>query len=249
MSAVEPPRLASWLLGRFVCGQRRESLIGDLDEQFGQGRSSSWYWRQVLSAILVAAARDLRQHKLLASRAVVVGWVVVPWVYFTLTVYQRTAPWIETRIPGIWFNGSALQRLAWWAWWIYNVPLFIAWCGGSLILGWMIARLHREHRAAMLFACVASQLPWTVLWAWPAWRIAYLSDFYTPYTFPNQVVAVLTLVGMPICTLLGGLWGADDIGVSTRGIRRATDKMPIQAGARDDARGQRVDGPHERSDE
>jgi hypothetical protein len=38
-----------------------------------------------------------------------------------------------------------------------------------------------------------------------------LIDIYTPYTFPNQVITVLTLVGMPICTLLGGICGTDDI--------------------------------------
>ena len=57
MSPAQPPRFPSWLLRRFPDGPRRESLIGDLDEQFARGRSSFWYWRQVLSAILVTCWR------------------------------------------------------------------------------------------------------------------------------------------------------------------------------------------------
>jgi hypothetical protein len=213
VNTAQPPRLASWLLRRLAGGSKRESLIGDLDEQVARGRSSSWYWRQVLSAILVGAATDLRDHKLLAVRAVLVGWaVLIPWFYLTIAVSRRI-PFREvtdTWIPGVWSDAdSVLLRMAWWAWWIYEVPLVIAWCGVSLVIGWMIARLHREHQAALLFACVASQLPWTVLWAWPVWRNAQISLVDSSYAFPNQVLAVLILVGMPICTLLGGLWSVE----------------------------------------
>jgi hypothetical protein len=195
-------------------------LIGDLDEQFAGGRSSSWYWRQVLAAIIVGTARDLRDHKRVAVRAVLIGWaVLIPWFYITVAVYQRVPSWagVNTWIPGTWFDAdSVLLRFVWWAWWIYEVPLLIAWCGASLIIGWVIARLHREYRAASLFACVASQLPWTLLWAWPAWRNSRTVLVHTSYAFPNQVVAVLILVAMPICTILGGMWSADDTPMQPR---------------------------------
>ena len=77
MRSADPPRLANGLLRRLAAGPTRESLIGDLDEQFARGRTSSWYWRQVLSAILVTAANDLRDHKLVAVRAVLIGWAVL----------------------------------------------------------------------------------------------------------------------------------------------------------------------------
>jgi len=48
-----PPRVATWLAQRLVSGPKRESLLGDLIEQYRQGRSGIWYWRQVLAAILV----------------------------------------------------------------------------------------------------------------------------------------------------------------------------------------------------
>jgi hypothetical protein len=207
----QPPKVATHLL--MCLGPEDESLTGDLFEEYGAGRSRLWYWRQVLSAILVGAAGDFRHHPRPAVRAVLIGWVVlIPWFYFTIAVYRRVLSWAggNAWVPGVWFDAdSVLLRMAWWAWWIYEVPLVIAWCGGSLIIGRMIVRLHREHRAAALFACVASQLPWTVLWAWPVWQNAHVALVHTAYAFPNQLLAALILAGMPMCTLLGGVWGRD----------------------------------------
>src|SRR5216684_4519442 len=88
MQVTQPPRLATWLLERLASGEKRESVIGDLAEQYQHGRSLTWYWRQVLSTILVGVMKDLREHRLLAIRsviltsAVVVGWVECTWVAY-----------------------------------------------------------------------------------------------------------------------------------------------------------------------
>jgi len=50
-NSLEPPRLATWLLERSLPAGKNAPLAGDLIEGFKQGRSSSWYWRQVLWAI------------------------------------------------------------------------------------------------------------------------------------------------------------------------------------------------------
>jgi hypothetical protein len=44
------PRLASWLLKRL--GYENEPLAGDLLEEFHDGRTAIWYWRQVMTTIL-----------------------------------------------------------------------------------------------------------------------------------------------------------------------------------------------------
>jgi hypothetical protein len=213
MTAGAPPRLARWLLGRLASGPRRDSLIGDLEEHFAHGRSSWWYWRQVLLAILAGAVKDLCEHKALAGRAVLISWaILVPWHYVTLSLYRSANPWIGTWISmdrRIASDASQLMEVAWWAWWIYGVPVLAAWFAMSFIAGWSIARLHRGHRASTVFASVAFQVPWALLWAWPAWRLAHVNAG-TPYGPPNQIVAMLTLAGIPIFTLLGGLWRADD---------------------------------------
>jgi hypothetical protein len=71
MNASEPPALATWLFERLGSATTRDSVAGDLIEQYRQGRSGAWYWRQVLAAILISATRDVRAHTLLAARALV----------------------------------------------------------------------------------------------------------------------------------------------------------------------------------
>jgi hypothetical protein len=89
MSASHPPRLATWLLQRWGSGPRRASLVGDLIEQYSDGRSRAWYWRQVLRAILVGAVHDIRDNKLLALRASVGGFLIL-WLsaYLVQTMYS-----------------------------------------------------------------------------------------------------------------------------------------------------------------
>jgi hypothetical protein len=55
-----PPRLASWLLKQWGSPYQLESLAGDLFEQYQQGGSRAWYWRQVAAAVLIARGRFLR---------------------------------------------------------------------------------------------------------------------------------------------------------------------------------------------
>ena len=58
MKTPQPPKLATWLLERLVPGPHGDALVGDLVEQYRQGRSGSWYWRQVLVTIISGLAKD-----------------------------------------------------------------------------------------------------------------------------------------------------------------------------------------------
>ncbi len=67
MSARQPPRLAQWLVERFASSYRRDALVGDLFEEYAQGRSELWYWQQAgfvlwhaLRRVLSATARIAR---------------------------------------------------------------------------------------------------------------------------------------------------------------------------------------------
>lgn len=55
-----PPRMATWLLKHLGPGYRSEALAGDLFEEYQQGRTHAWYWRQTAAAILVGGTRLLR---------------------------------------------------------------------------------------------------------------------------------------------------------------------------------------------
>ena len=58
MKTSQPPILATRLLERLASGPHGDAILGDLIEQYRQGRSAAWYWRQVLLAILVGLAKD-----------------------------------------------------------------------------------------------------------------------------------------------------------------------------------------------
>ncbi len=58
MKASYPPILATKLLGQLVSGPHGDALAGDLIEQYRQGRSAAWFWRQALLAIIVSFAKD-----------------------------------------------------------------------------------------------------------------------------------------------------------------------------------------------
>ena len=82
-----PPRLALWILGRWGSAYHSESLAGDLVEQYQQGRSRAWCWKQVLAAILIARVSRVRAmpwtaacktaSRLLAETAAVLALAVI----------------------------------------------------------------------------------------------------------------------------------------------------------------------------
>jgi hypothetical protein len=51
------------LLDRFGSPYQRESLAGDLIEQFQKNRSATWVWREVLLAILIARLRTIHSWR------------------------------------------------------------------------------------------------------------------------------------------------------------------------------------------
>jgi hypothetical protein len=58
MKASHPPIMATELLGQLLSGPHGDALAGDLIEQYGQGRSAVWFWRQALLAIIISFTKD-----------------------------------------------------------------------------------------------------------------------------------------------------------------------------------------------
>jgi len=56
MTEMRPPVLATWLLKHAARGN--DALVGDLFEEHRRRRSSVWYWRQVLTAVVVSLSRE-----------------------------------------------------------------------------------------------------------------------------------------------------------------------------------------------
>jgi hypothetical protein len=79
-----------------------------------------WYWRQAIMAMLLSAGRDIRDHRLIALRAVVITWMfLIPWVFFTGWAYGSTRFWVLDLIRG----SVYLEDF----WNIYQAPLLIMW--------------------------------------------------------------------------------------------------------------------------
>jgi hypothetical protein len=94
---VMPPAMATWILKHLVMGDRNEALEGDLLEEFQRRRSASWYWRQVLGAILDLS--NVLRAGLVTVLAVVFAGV---WVYGLSLVVALTAHSSPQMVTGYW---------------------------------------------------------------------------------------------------------------------------------------------------
>jgi len=126
----QPPRLATWLLERFCTDV---ALAGDLIEQYRDGRSVVWYWKQAISAVNVYSVSQILEHKWLALRAIATGYVI--WYLLNnMFLHGVLKPVMDTtalRVAYIFLG---------YFFWIAN--------------GWTIARLHRPYSTAMVMAYV-----------------------------------------------------------------------------------------------
>jgi hypothetical protein len=89
VSVVQPPHIAVWLLDLFITEKQRESIHGDLFEEFSGLASKSgvvsarrWYWRQSLKTI-AHADTGFRAAPLRIAGAVLLGLLLL-WVGFPL---------------------------------------------------------------------------------------------------------------------------------------------------------------------
>jgi len=197
-----PPRVATWLLQRLTSGPEREALAGDLFEQYQRGRSAGWYAAQVLWAIAAGAVYDAGQHYVLAIRAIVI-WYVLAWItadlavnaygLFGLWMWNWTVAhdWDVLRI--IWFG-----RVRW-----GTPPLLLMSCVNAAVIGWIVARLHRRHVAAVMLTCTTAMVVYALTSPTRLWPIVFAQ---TP--FLANIHYALAVFGAPVSFLIGGLLGS-----------------------------------------
>ena len=146
----KPPALATGLLMRF--GPQDEAFIGDLSEEYGGGRSRGWYWRQVLSAVVLASVRQIAADPASALLAVTTGWVTLLLFFFILgdRTADQLAGWFWN-----WSRQTAYETQVWWPFWLMAVLMSYT---GFAVSGLVVARFHRRHTGPMLVAYAVSML-------------------------------------------------------------------------------------------
>jgi hypothetical protein len=144
MRSSRPPAIANSLLERLGVD---EGLIGDLTEE-GQHHSSAWFWRQTIVALAKTATSDVRAHKVLALRALVVGWMA-----------QSLVSVVRAPVNRMWGNWNWKSEV-----WLnahLGFPVLPPWfivttLVGALAIGWVVARLHRPYPMPMLLVYMTS---------------------------------------------------------------------------------------------
>jgi hypothetical protein len=158
MTTTRTPRFATWLLRSFGSSAHIESIVGDLAERYNRNRSASWYWRQALAAIALLAIKDIRRHKLLTIRSLMIGWAVVLTGYGPLYLvvkrfytFQRVRPLLGTP--------NSLQEFDR-QFWIFLMGALMLMLLGNLVIGtlsgWLVARFHRAIGKASVLLLTTS---------------------------------------------------------------------------------------------
>ena len=179
---MKPPALATSLLERLTGGDKRDSVIGDLIEQYQNGRSRGWFWRQTVAALTMSAFREVREHKFQAISAIVLGYLCgASLFYFT------------TSAAGKFVGGYTVVGA-----YVLFLPLaFIS----SAISGWILSRTHSRPMVLVfaIFCVIASVVALAVYLLFPIDRM--------PLPMTVVVLTVDFIIG-PIGVLAGGLFGA-----------------------------------------
>lgn len=193
-----PPRLARLLLDWLAPGN--EALRGDLDEEFASGRTSHWYWQQVMSVLAHEGTLRIRGRAIHRIENYVTGFITLTLVAFYAVFVVNVTDWllrfegfrILMRFPDAF---GAVNGVA---------PLL------ALALGAAVGRLiHGGHLNHRLLAIVVFGGT-TMLCAATALKAASVAAGGTP--FLPDLIPQVGATAMFVLGLLGG--------VSSLGIRR-----------------------------
>ena len=219
MTPRQPPRLAVWMLKRFGSGPDNAALLGDLAEQYAEKNSAWWYWRQTLGGIVVTTFKDIRNHKLLTLRALIVGWFVFWFLWSKLVQYG--VPFIEpaTRAvvealyrslfavrslfaggvagPADYFEFMSFVRSVGHVenvvWFFYAAFPILGSCIVGILSGWIVGRLHRRKISIVLAHGTAVLVNWIVL------GLATHPVVYPPLSWFVPVLTLGIVLGGVLC--------------------------------------------------
>jgi hypothetical protein len=134
--SVQPPRIATWLIGLFTCDKEAEAIPGDLLEEFSHLASKSgvaiarrWYWRQTGKTITHLAGGAFRSAPRFMAAVVVGGFLLHGFLH---TLPGKVLSEVTDRYLAFW--SSHFQAYMW----VLN-GMMIAHLMASLLVGCMVA--------------------------------------------------------------------------------------------------------------
>jgi hypothetical protein len=134
---------AAWLFERLGLDG---ALAGDLFEECARGRSTVWYWKQVMIACWIGIWTQIFGHKVLALRAVATGCAVnTVWLFLSSKFLHLGLPVLP----------PDTKRLM-----MESVACLLMILLTQTLTGWIVARTHRAHAIPMVVVFVV----WLVLW-------------------------------------------------------------------------------------
>jgi hypothetical protein len=176
MTMKDPPRIASWMLEHLTFGSKSEALAGDLLEEFRQGRSIAWYWRQVVAAILIGLASLLRTQWIGISYAIL--WAIPSPAFFGLAVPKLMAlPLFVQRWKLAWPYSTICDLLLY-----YGSHFLYLWLALVLYFG-VVSRASRTFNLSRL---------WKSFWmSASVFVVIGLAQFAVYWLLPRHIVHVI----------------------------------------------------------
>jgi hypothetical protein len=199
MTRPAPPAFATRLLALFM-GPGNQALVGDLLEQYSEGRSRWWFWRQVVAAVAQSALVNAREHPISSLGGVLAGCI-------TLYAFGAVGSVLRTQLT----VGSLINFKLWW--WQHSGPslgwpLGIAWFTvGSIVSGWIVARTHDTRWAGTVVLFLATYFVIELgLVGWMAIRV-YRDPHVYVFWERTRLIGELTMlfVVWPTFIVLGAL--------------------------------------------
>ena len=186
-----PPRLASLLLDQFAPGN--EALHGDLDEEFSSGRSSTWYWQQVLAALARQGPLAVRARGLVAAENFVTGIITLVMIGFYAVFVVNVTDWL-LRFEGLRVSARLPNALA-----AVNGAAFVLTFLIGIAVGRWISGGHLGHRVAAIITFGGATMLCAVA-ALKAVSIATESHVFLPAVLEQVAITAPFVIG-----LVGGI--------------------------------------------
>jgi hypothetical protein len=176
--------IATWLFERLGLDV---ALIGDLLEECERGRSAIWYWRQVLIAVWIGIWVAIREHKVLALRAVATGFAIE---FLFVFLWELLGPELAMFSIMQWMTQVSVTLLT------------------QAATGWIVARTHRAHQVPMVLVFLICILFFYACYTFSSASMLLVGSIHEPRVRPYLAMYLVTIFLAIVGILLGGAFGA-----------------------------------------